>query len=240
MPHPNERTQRERMRTHLDIRGRMARACDAGVDVITVLLDDFVSALIRGGCRRNETEYWRRRAETAIDHQRDINGSADLVDLVMDMVPGATSEKGRAVRGRSGRTRTRVSRAQTAKQPRKRGVRFEVPHVQRGPDDIGATHSHTHSRMSADELAKQRQIIRSLQAILSAEMTHGADTNMTNTRRRLERQLVRAVVLRAQIAGTMTPSGASWLQQRFQKKGLQRREIEHGRIDVLGCLARWL
>lgn len=63
----------------------MARACDAGVDVIEVLIEELTSDLVRRGFRRVEIEDLRRRAEREIDHQRRIGGSADIVDLVMGL-----------------------------------------------------------------------------------------------------------------------------------------------------------
>lgn len=65
------------------IRLKMARACDAGVDVIEVLMEEFTAHLAQSGFRRLEFEYLRRRAEKGIDHQRKTCGSADVVDLVM-------------------------------------------------------------------------------------------------------------------------------------------------------------
>ncbi|TKA71255.1 hypothetical protein B0A49_04145 [Cryomyces minteri] len=74
----------ENVRSWPHTRRHMARACDAGVDVIEVLLDDFTTELMRRGFRRNEIEQLKRDAAAAVAHQRAICGSADIVDLVMN------------------------------------------------------------------------------------------------------------------------------------------------------------
>ena len=82
-PHPlePERT----IETFPGTRLQMARACDAGVDVIEVLLEELVSDLARRGFRRLEINDIRRQAEKEIDLQRKICGSADIVDMVMGL-----------------------------------------------------------------------------------------------------------------------------------------------------------
>ena len=74
----------EDRRSHPGTRLRMAHACDAGVDVLEVLLEDFTTVLCRRGLRRNAIAELRAEAERNINHQRAIGGGRDLVDLVMD------------------------------------------------------------------------------------------------------------------------------------------------------------
>ena len=62
----------------------MARANDAGVDVLDVLLNDFTAVLCRQGFRREDIERMRTQAATTIDHERAIRSSRDIVDLIMD------------------------------------------------------------------------------------------------------------------------------------------------------------
>ena len=62
----------------------MARACDAGVDVIEVLLQDFSSLLARQGLKRTEIERMRADALRNIDYQRQTGGGRDIVDMVMN------------------------------------------------------------------------------------------------------------------------------------------------------------
>lgn len=71
--------------TYPGVRLQMARGCDGGVDVIEVLMEEFITDLARRGFRRVEIEQLRRRAEAEIDHQRKICGSADIVDMVMSL-----------------------------------------------------------------------------------------------------------------------------------------------------------
>lgn len=63
----------------------MARANDAGVDVIEVLIEELISDLARRGFRRFEIDNLRLRAEQEIDYQRRTCGGADIVDLVMGL-----------------------------------------------------------------------------------------------------------------------------------------------------------
>lgn len=72
------------MRTHRMTRLRMARACDAGVDVIDVLLQDFSSLLARQGLKRPEIDQMRADAIRNIDYQRQTRGGRDIVDMVMN------------------------------------------------------------------------------------------------------------------------------------------------------------
>lgn len=74
----------EEMRTHRGTRLRMARACDAGIDVIDVLLQDFSSVLARQGLKRPEIDRMRADAIRNINHQRETNGGRDIVDMVMN------------------------------------------------------------------------------------------------------------------------------------------------------------
>ena len=82
LAHPDE--VQEDMRSHKPTRARMAHAADQGVDVIEVLLQDFTSALARQGLKRVEIERMKKDAIRNIDHRREISGSRDIVDMVMD------------------------------------------------------------------------------------------------------------------------------------------------------------
>lgn len=101
----------EDQRSHSGTRLRMARACDAGVDVIDVLLDEFVTLLCRRGFRRSAIESLRAEAVRNIDHQRAIGGGRDLVDMVMDKA--LTLHDGMKQRGKKDRKqRDRAARVE--------------------------------------------------------------------------------------------------------------------------------
>ena len=115
----------------------MARACDAGVDVIEVLLEDFTAALCRQGLRRTEIEQMRRDAVRNIDHQRTTQGGRDIVDMVMDRASRAHPEDfGRAA---PKRTTGRQHRIQSLKHALKRlwmqeaGSQEQLPDFVEGP-----------------------------------------------------------------------------------------------------------
>ncbi|KAK3711309.1 hypothetical protein LTR37_009689 [Vermiconidia calcicola] len=82
---------RENKRSYPGTRARMARACDVGVDVIEVLLDDYTASLCREGFRRNDIERMRREAMRSITHERDVGSGRDIVDLVMDGAAATTA-----------------------------------------------------------------------------------------------------------------------------------------------------
>jgi len=73
------------MQTFCKVRLQMARAYDAGVDVVDVLMEEFIAELARRGFRRVEIDKLKRRAEKEVNHQRKISGTADIVDLVMGL-----------------------------------------------------------------------------------------------------------------------------------------------------------
>ncbi|KAJ9643631.1 hypothetical protein H2201_006263 [Coniosporium apollinis] len=75
----------EHRRLWKETRLRMARAADAGVDVIDVLLDELVHRLACDGLKRVEIEEMRKRAVKAMDRARDEGSREDIVDLVMGM-----------------------------------------------------------------------------------------------------------------------------------------------------------
>lgn len=62
----------------------MARANDAGADVVKVLLEDFTAVLCRRGFRHHNIKIMREKAERDIEHQRLTSGGRDIVDMVMD------------------------------------------------------------------------------------------------------------------------------------------------------------
>lgn len=75
-------------RSHYATRLRMARANDNGIDVLDVLINDFIAALSKKGCRRPQIESMRIKAVDAINRDRDGHNDPqgpDLVDLVMSM-----------------------------------------------------------------------------------------------------------------------------------------------------------
>lgn len=111
----------EVMRTHLGTRARMARACDAGVDVIDVLLEDLVAACVKRGCRRLEAQQIKQRAQAAIDCERKTSSSVDIVDLVMGMVPHAYHPRPRTAIVQHGSRRG--GRGTEAKKERLRAMR---------------------------------------------------------------------------------------------------------------------
>ena len=80
----------ENQRRHPHTRARMARANDAGVDVIEVLLEDFTATLCRQGLKRPEIQLMRQEAVKNIDRQRKMRGSKDIVDMVMDRAIATT------------------------------------------------------------------------------------------------------------------------------------------------------
>ncbi|KAK4543183.1 hypothetical protein LTR36_005733 [Oleoguttula mirabilis] len=96
MPMPRQMAQacedEEAQRSNPHTRARMARANDAGVDVIEVLLEDFTAALCRQGLRRSEIEHMRREAIRNIDHQRESREGRDIVDMVMSRARGTGPE----------------------------------------------------------------------------------------------------------------------------------------------------
>ena len=53
------------------------------MDAIEVLLDDFVSHLVRKGLKRVVIEDMRMKAQRTIDAERDRPSGADIVNLVM-------------------------------------------------------------------------------------------------------------------------------------------------------------
>lgn len=53
------------------------------MDAIEVLLDDFVSHLVRKGLKRVVIEGMRMKAQRTIDAERDRPSGADIVNLVM-------------------------------------------------------------------------------------------------------------------------------------------------------------
>ncbi|KAF2110844.1 hypothetical protein BDV96DRAFT_583040 [Lophiotrema nucula] len=79
--------------THADVRFRMARAKDEGVDVIDVLLSEFRFALVRKRLRRCEIDDLYVDARRRIDEERENPTNVDIVDMIMD---GAVSQQFRA------------------------------------------------------------------------------------------------------------------------------------------------
>jgi len=94
------------MYTFCKVRLQMARACDAGVDVVDVLMEEFIAGLARRGFRRVEIDKLKRRAEMEVNHQRKISGTADIVDLVMGL--SRQAQRSRVRRGRMPTVRKRT------------------------------------------------------------------------------------------------------------------------------------
>jgi hypothetical protein len=73
------------------VRANMARAHDAGIDVVDVLLDNFTSALCRKGLKRTEIARLRGEAMRLLDDERLHCRGRDIVDMVMGITANADS-----------------------------------------------------------------------------------------------------------------------------------------------------
>ncbi|KAH7093743.1 hypothetical protein FB567DRAFT_610333 [Paraphoma chrysanthemicola] len=71
-------------RKHGDVRARMARANDQGVDVLDVLIAEYRLALVRKAHRRLEIERLVSEAKQRLENERQRPTGVDIVDLVMD------------------------------------------------------------------------------------------------------------------------------------------------------------
>ncbi|GME32767.1 hypothetical protein BKCO1_2200043 [Neofusicoccum parvum] len=72
--------------SHWTTRLKMAKANDEGVDVLDVLMQEFVQTLARKGHGRNHIESLRREARATLDSERDDPQGYDIVDLIMGLV----------------------------------------------------------------------------------------------------------------------------------------------------------
>lgn len=72
-------------RSHQATRMRMARAHDQGIDVLEVLIQDFVCRLAQKGHRRNHIEKMKRKAQDALNEERKAPQGLDIVDMIMGM-----------------------------------------------------------------------------------------------------------------------------------------------------------
>lgn len=89
VPHHINRSGREcgRISSHHLTRARMARAHDAGVDVLDVLRRDLEAECVRSGLKRWAIYEVSAEAQHRIDDERQHPTGQDVVDLVMDLVP---------------------------------------------------------------------------------------------------------------------------------------------------------
>ncbi|KAH4007433.1 hypothetical protein HBH98_010520 [Parastagonospora nodorum] len=71
-------------RKHGDVRARMARANDQGVDVLEVLIAEYRLALIRRAHRRFEIDDLVARAKQRLERERQDPTGVDIVDFIMD------------------------------------------------------------------------------------------------------------------------------------------------------------
>jgi hypothetical protein len=94
------------------VRFNMARAHDAGVDVLDVLMENFTSALCRQKLRRPEINRLRNDALQLLDDERLQRRERDIVDLIM----GLTVNAGSANRS------TRMPPRRTRKHGRRHGI----------------------------------------------------------------------------------------------------------------------
>ncbi|KAF9697542.1 hypothetical protein EKO04_004109 [Ascochyta lentis] len=73
-------------RRHMNVRYRMARANDEGIDVLDVLMTEFKTALVRRGFRRIDIDNMYERAKARLENERQDPTGVDIVDLVMDEI----------------------------------------------------------------------------------------------------------------------------------------------------------
>ncbi|OJD34594.1 uncharacterized protein BKCO1_2200043 [Diplodia corticola] len=85
LPVPSVMGSDEGHRSHRMTRLRMARAQDNGVDVLDVLIREFVHELALKGHRRDHIERMKRKAQQALDEERNDPQGHDIVDMVMEM-----------------------------------------------------------------------------------------------------------------------------------------------------------
>ncbi|KAJ4331303.1 hypothetical protein N0V95_009904 [Ascochyta clinopodiicola] len=74
-------------RRHMDVRYRMARANDEGIDVLDVLMAEFRAALVRRSFRRIDIDKFYAGAKVRLENERQDPTGVDIVDLIMDLVP---------------------------------------------------------------------------------------------------------------------------------------------------------
>lgn len=188
------------MRSHKATRARMARAADQGVDVIEVLLDDFTAKLARQGLRRNEIERMKQEAIRNIDHQRNIRGSRDIVDMVMNRAKLTNpSDFGRQPPPKVSQRMHRVR---------------------------GLTHS-------------LRRII-GLEGAMYYDEPSYVRKQITETRQRIERDLVFDVTQLALRGGAMHPKVVQQWRSAYTKAAQVKREQRGQQIDLLTQLAPYL
>lgn len=85
LPSPSVIGPDEGHRSYYPTRMRMARAQDNGVDVLDVLMQEFVSELAKKGHRRKHIADMKRYAQEALDQERNDPQGHDIVDLVMNI-----------------------------------------------------------------------------------------------------------------------------------------------------------
>ena len=208
----------EGQRDHNSTRLRMARAKNQGVDVIEVLLDDFVSHLVRKGLKRVVIEYMRVKAERAIDAERDRPSGADIVDLVMGitcLTPNAPSH------GRSHHT-----------------VFANYFPTTFNSRPVVVNHT-TEKRLSAKASSLRgswkllQQLYRQETESSEPEFPEGLREQIAGARRRAERQYVGQLVPYLQEGKRITNAAANDLRLMYSKKRKASDEKQRGNVDLL-------
>ena len=208
----------EGQRDHNSTRLHMAQAKNQGVDVIEVLLDDFVSHLVRKGLKRVVIEDMRVKAQRAIDAERDRPSGADIVDLVMGIVyltPNAPSH------GRSHRT-----------------VFANYFPTTFNSRPVVVNHT-TEKSLSAKASSLRgswkllQQLYRQETESSEPEFPEGLREQIAGARRRAERQYVGQLVPYLQEGKRITNAAANDLRLMYSKKRKASDEKQRGNVDLL-------
>lgn len=200
----------------------MARANDAGCDVIEVLMEEYSRHLMRRGCSRQQIDQLCKQATSAINRERDDGGSADIVDLVMSMgywvQPLRSAARNGGARNSSGG--------------------FNVVIINN--DDSINRNGQGQPRKSVKASQRIIDYKRALEKVMAQQRFSGPSGATTNSRRVLERALVIEVTSWALNNQTMTRGEYSNIRMLVPVEVGKRKEERLGQVDVLQLLSRWI
>ncbi|KAL1627324.1 hypothetical protein SLS54_002248 [Diplodia seriata] len=123
-------------RSHQFTRMRMARAQDNGVDVLDVLIQEFVHELVLKGHRRDHIDRLKRKALCALDDERNDPQGHDIVDMVMQMADSEPRVQKPVYNNPAGSTLTMTNHGPPIRYRMTQGGLFTIPGSGSSCDDF--------------------------------------------------------------------------------------------------------